>query len=247
MRGTSVRRLPSVDWIAFGVAVVALCVQYQHPVGIGLFSLAVFAPSVLRELGWLKDADEWTKGIMRRAGFHGLLAVAGVMVLNYLVTAVGWFEPEPLMPAPFSEEVHRKAITWVFLVSYIIQYWGAREGVFRILLAVAIAGASAVAAMNHFPREWGAAALAGVGLHTALMVGLAFLVRRWPRAGAAVLILLLLALVVFGVSQFRPEEPAAARWGMVQVWLQGGLIFGIGGLALMRESYSELNRGEDGA
>ncbi len=47
------RILPSIDWVALGG----------------------FGPPALRELGILKDDDEYTRNIRWRAGFHTALAI----------------------------------------------------------------------------------------------------------------------------------------------------------------------------
>jgi len=235
MNTTTVRRLPSADWIAFGVALSALFLQYLWPAVMGFIIVAVFAPSVLREIGVLRDADEWSRGIMHRAGFHGLLAVGGIIALNYLLILFGWFEPTEELRLPFADETMRKAVIWVFLVSYLIQYWGAREGVFRILLGAALVGLAPLVAVVRYPDHLGTYLLGSL-INAAVMLGPAFLVRGWPRLGAGVLLFLLCALVVFGVTTVTPSNLEAARWGMIQVWLQAGLIFGITGLALLRES-----------
>ncbi len=235
MNATTVRRLPSADWIAFGVVLSALFLQYLWPAIMGFIIVAVFMPSLLREIGVLRDADEWTRGIMHRAGFHGLLAVGGIIALNYLLILFGWFEPTEKLRLPFSDETMRKAVIWVFLVSYLIQYWGAREGVFRILLGAALVGLAPLIAVTRYPDHLGIYLLGSL-INAAVMLGPAFLVRRWPRLGAGVLLFLLCALVVFGASTVTASNLEAARWGMIQVWLQAGLIFGITGLALLRET-----------
>jgi hypothetical protein len=241
MNTNPVRRLPSADWIAFGVALAALCLHYVFPAVWGLLVLAVFAPSVLREIGVLRDADEWTRGIMHRAGFHGLLAVGGLLALNYLLVLVGWFEPTDALPVPFADETTRKAVVWVFLVSYLLQYWGAREGVFRILMAAAVVGLAPLFAAARHPDAVGTY-LAGAGINAVVMVVPALLVRRRPRLGGGLLLFFLCVLVIFGATAtdlpdgVTSSTVEAVRWGMVSVWLQAGLIFGITGVMLLRES-----------
>lgn len=240
MNTTTVRRLPSADWIAFGIAVAAFCLHYVFPATLGFVILAVFAPSVLREIGVLKDADEWTRGIMHRAGFHGLLAVGGLIALNYLLVLTGRFEPTEVMHVPFSDETMRKAVIWVFLVSYLIQYWGPREGVFRILMATAVVGMAPLFAVARHP-DFAGTYLLGAGINALVMVIPALLVRRWPRLGGGVLLFFLCALVVFGATAMDLPDGVtsstveATRWGMISVWLQAGLIFGITGITLLRE------------
>jgi hypothetical protein len=104
-------------------------------------------PSALRELGILRDADEYTLGAMRRAGFHAALAVAAMLALGH---------------------------------------------------------------------------------------GLALVVRRWPRAGGGLLVVACVALVAVmaGAGLDNPR----ARWGVIAAMVQAALVYGVTGVALLRET-----------
>ncbi|MEN8007335.1 MAG: hypothetical protein ABFS42_09995 [Candidatus Krumholzibacteriota bacterium] len=236
MTGTSVRRLPSADWFAIGIAVAALFLQYVFPLAAGVVVLAVFAPSILREIKVLDDGDEWTTGIMHRAGFHGLLAVGTLISLNYLLVATGWFQPSEMNQRPINLETLHKAVIWVFLVSYLIQYWGARHGVFRILLAVSLTGLAPLTYSLKHEIELEGYFLAASLVHLVAIAGLAFLVRRWPRIGAGVMLLVIAVFLALGMDSVVTPVVNEARWGMLNVWFQLGLVFGVTSIAIFRES-----------
>ncbi len=66
-----------------------------------------------------------------------------------------------------------------------------------------------------------------------MMVELALLVGRSPRVGGGVLTAIFVVAVGFLARDLG--EPRIA-WGLVQVMLQAALVFGVTGLALLRET-----------
>jgi hypothetical protein len=238
MSSSSARSLRSADWLAFGVAVAALCLRPLYPAGAVVIALAVLAPSALRELGLLRDGDEWSAGIMHRAGFHGLLVVAALVTLNQLLSRIGLLDPGWGTIRPFDIDTIGKTVVWVFLVSSLIQYWGAREGVFRILLIVALVYLTQLLMFTRYDNpQWGITLL-GTGIHTVVVVGLAMLVRHRPLAGGIMLLVLLGAVVISAGIFVWPEVHAPQRWQMFGGWLEVGLVFGLTGVALLREGRS---------
>ena len=231
------RPLPSADWIAFGIGALGLAIQYLYPPALTLVAMAVFVPSFLREVGWLGDADELTIEVMHRAGFHALLAVAMLIFLNHLLPAVGWFDPagSDFGDDAFPAEPLRKAVVWVFLLSYLIQYWGTRQGVTRILLGLALMLlTSLVGLFRHFDEQ--GFAFIGVTVGSALVfVAASVLVHRRPRLGGLALLGLGSVLLVLGAREMRDPR---ITWGMLSILLQVLLVFGVTGLALLRETSS---------
>jgi len=232
--GMTHRRLPSVDWIAFGVGLIALALHYLWPPLISVAAAAVFLPALLREAGWLRDADEFTLGVMRRAGFHALLAVVGLFLLNFVLTHAGAYEASKHF-GPSGDELPRKLTLGVYLVSYLLQYWGARQGVYRIFLGLAVV---TLAPLVGFTRPAYGSEFrqyeADIAVATALvMAALALLVRARPRLGGGVLVAL------FGVATlllaWQARDLQLLRGG-VGVFLQVALGFGCTGWALLRES-----------
>ena len=236
MGEAGMRRLPSADWLAFGVGMVAMVVQYIWPPALGLVLLAVITPSVLREVGLLKDADEFTMGVMHRAGFHALLILTLLVALNYVLPLVGLFDAgqHTFSAEPFPGEIQRKALVWVFLISYLIQYWGARGGVVRVLLGVAVMTLAPLAVLLKPQGYPWPGVLTAVTVGTAaVMVALAFLVRRRPRLGGGVLAAIFIVALAVAVHDMGDSRIA---WAMVSTMLQAALVFGVTGVALLRET-----------
>jgi hypothetical protein len=234
MNDGTMHRLPSADWLAFGVGMGAMILHYVWPPLLALVVLAVFLPSALRELGLLRDADELTRGVMHRAGFHAMLALAALVFLNLVLPVVGLFKTNGSTATPFAADTLRKTVVWVFLISYLIQYWGARGGTVRVLLGVAVMTLSPLVVLLT-PRgyPW-PGTLVAVTVGTALvMVGLAALVRRWPRPGGGLLLAIFLAAAI--VLARDMDDPRLA-WGMVQVLVQAAIVFGATGAALLRDT-----------
>ena len=243
-------RLLPVDWIAFGIGVVAVSLAGIVGGALSLAALAVFLPPALRETGLLKDGDEFTRDVMRRAGFHGLLALVGLFLLHHLAVRLGVAFSDRT-PAFMGTADGQSIIVGVFLVSYLLQYWGARLGTFRILL-----GAAALALSQMIVARTAAGgkaqvefALTGSVLALALIFTvLALLVRRRPRLGGWVLVGLFAATTVafLGLANGSPwnespplgERLQAGLIGTLKVWL----LFGCTGWALLRTT----GAGEEG-
>ena len=234
MNNGTMHRLPSADWLAFGIGMGAMILHYVWPPLLAVVVLAVFLPSALREIGLLKDADELTLGVMHRAGFHALLALAALVFLNLVLPSAGLFAAVNVTDAPFAADTLRKTVVWVFLISYLIQYWGARGGTVRVLLGVAVMTLSPLIVLLT-PREYPwPGTLVAVTVGTALaMVGLAALVRRRPRAGGGLLLAIFLAVVILLARDM--DDPRLA-WGMIQVFVQAAIVFGVTGTALLRDT-----------
>ncbi len=237
MSDTTLRRLPSVDWVAFGIGAAAMFLHYLWPPFLAVVALAVFAPSILRELGIIRDADEYTLGVMRRAGFHAALAVGALIFLDHGLALAGLYPGTTSLAEPMilGAEALRKALIWVFLISYLIQYWGARGGVARVLLGAAVMSLAPVAFLLRpedypWPGIWAATAIGSA----AVMAAMAWVVSRRPRAGGTLLLVVcvvaLAALATTGLS-----EPQV-RWGVIGAMLQAALVFGVTGVALLRET-----------
>lgn len=238
MPGSSARKLPGVDWLAFGIGVLALTFSYFYPLLLTLVAFAIFAPSILRELGLLRDTDEWTRQIMHRAGFHTAMMACALIFLNHLASSNNWYEPISAISSdqPFAGEGIYKPVIGVFLLSYLIQYWGARQGVFRILLGAA---ATSLAPLLYFliGRQGDRWLFAGTSLAVfVLLLLLALLVRRWPRVAGATLLGLGAAISFLTLRSI--DNPDLA-WVLMQSVLQILLLFGVTGAALLLESRSQ--------
>ncbi len=209
---------------------------------LGITLLAVIAPSVLRETGLLRDADEFTRGVMHRAGFHALAVVILLVAANYLLIATRLYDPlahasAGITTQPFPDETIRKALVWVFLISYLIQYWGAPGGVAWVLVGAAVMTVvPLVILLRPEPYPWPGLLTAITCGTAAAMVGLAWFVRRRPRIAGWVLLTLFAVILVFSG---RPMTDSRVAWSMLSVIFQVALVFGVTGVALLKAPNEE--------
>jgi len=231
------RRLPSADWIAFGLGILALLLSRFFAPLVGLTALAVFAPSLLRELGLLKDGDEFSRQIMYRAGFHAILMVGLLLIVNS--TFQGGPGLDPASPFghqwAFPMDSLRQYLVLVFLLSYLIQYWGPARGVFRILLGVALVSLVETGVMVFRTASYADGALPVMLGITLLVVGLAFAVRRWPTPAGYLLSLLALVSLGFSIQQLD-GAPDRVVWPIINGAVLGLVFFGVTGLSLVLSS-----------
>jgi hypothetical protein len=232
------RKLPSADWIAVGLAMLGLMLGRISLPWSGLLGLAVFGPSVLRELGWLRDSDEWQSRIMHRAGFHAAVALALFIFLQRVLPAYDHQYPE-LQPGPgvwFDSRFLWQTLVMVFLVSYLIQYWGPVQGPVRILLGFSgfFLIDNLVLAVRHgmwqnvLPGLISALVLAGLGLAA----------RRWPRVMGGILLLICLLPMVLWSTTGLPRTDAMVA-GVTASMVHMVLIFGVTGAVLLRAGRQE--------
>lgn|GEM_PF-1542540 len=232
------RKLPSADWIAVVVGLTAMAMSYVWSPLLSVVSLAIFAPSVLREVGLLRDSDEYTRQLTYRAGFHAMLSGAFLFVLQPILWDVVGVANEayhnfaggnPLLGG----ETLRKVVVWVFLISTLIQYWGAHQGVFRILMGAAVLTLAPIAALlRQWPDLGPTYLLASLGF--AVLLALLGLLVRWrPRVGGGVLTALCVVALLGAASQLGSAE---TFWGMISGMIQAVVVLGTTGVALLVET-----------
>ena len=133
-------------------------------------------------------------------------------------------------------ETLRKALIWVFLISYLIQYWGARGGVARVLLGAAVMTLAPVAFLlkpGDYPWPGTLAAVADRQCRRSW--------PRWPgsstarRAPAAILLVAVCIVALAALAKTGLADPRVG-WGVISVMLQAALVFGVTGVALLRET-----------
>lgn len=156
-------------------------------------ALGAFGPGILRELGWLKDKDEFQRQSSYRAGYHAYLVggLAVVLVMSYLQ----WRET--------SVEDAKEWILFVVLVlwltwlfSSLLSYWGAQRTTATILLIFGSFWAVFVLAqLSDIPWPQSREALVSgiVGSLAGLMFTAPFFVLAWtafrhPRSTGIILL-----------------------------------------------------------
>lgn len=178
-------RMPSPVTLVAGT-LVALGIALGVLVGMGFLILAglgAFGPGMLRELGWLKDQDEFQRQAARRAGYHAYLVGGFVAVLTVAVMK--------FREADLDGDVMWLAMifvvlwaTWFF--SSLMAYWGAAKTTSRVLAAfgafwLLFVTADLVSEPSLTGAIWALTIVAPFFL-------LAWTAGRWPRITGAVLL-----------------------------------------------------------
>lgn len=92
--------------------------------------LGAFGPGILRELGWLRDHDEFQRAAAHRAGYHAYL-IGGFIT----VALIAFLEFQGEQEAITSEWLRLiLVISWLsWLFSALLAYWGAPRTAKRVL------------------------------------------------------------------------------------------------------------------
>jgi len=234
--GSVKRSMPGWTGLVAGTLVI---------LGVGLFmfvhkgllvvaGLGTFGPGILRELGWLRDQDEFQRQAAHRAGYHAYLVGGAVALLVFAALEV-W---ETQLEASSEWVLLILVVLWLaWMFSSLLEYWGARRTAATVL--VVFGSFWAVFAIATMISEAGStdAATALMGLLASVgLVGpfflLAWAAGRWPRLTGA---LLLLVSAVFLIV-FKPGA-GTQRWSTTL--LTDALLIvplAASGLALLRET-----------
>ncbi|MFQ5891077.1 MAG: hypothetical protein ACE5JR_13705 [Gemmatimonadota bacterium] len=196
-------------------ALVILGVLLSMFVSEGLLVLAglgAFGPGILRELGLLRDQDEFQRQAAHRAGYHAYLI--GGLATVLVVSALRWRESDL---EDSSEWIMLILVilwtTWLF--SALLAYWGARRTASRVLIVFGsfwavfvIASIIGEADITGDPAEFMLGVLMGFVFVAPFFV-LAWTAGRWPgRTGA-----MLLAVAAFFSLITAPK--GGLRWSTV--------------------------------
>jgi len=224
-------RPTKVSLVAGAIVTAGVLLTGLNWAWVALVGVGAFGPGLLRELGWLRDKDEFQLAAARRAGYHGFLAagLVGFALIAHYRTRQG----VPADPGPPVELV--VSVLWfIWLLSSLLSYWGAVRTAQRLLLI--------------FGTAWGLFALAdgfSDGLVSGIMhlsVVVPFFVLSW-LAGRAPRIagLLLLAAAVFFCGLFRLQrvltDPFDRGVVFVVIFFAGPLL--AAGVGLLRHRASE--------
>jgi hypothetical protein len=184
-----------------GGALVLLGIALWMFVSKGLLivaGLGAFGPGVLREIGLLRDHDEFQRKSARRAGYHAYL-IAGLAATSL----VSFIEITDAEVGEASEWMNLLIVilwmSWMF--SSVLAYWGAKKTASRMLIVFGLFWAVFVIAdvigeMN--PEVGLIESIKGVLFGTALIAAFfvpAWTAQRWPRPTGVVLLLIAVALL----------------------------------------------------
>ena len=198
-----------------------------------LTALGTFGTGILRELGWLRDQDEFQRLATYRAGYHaylagGFVAVAAVAALQAGKTEIAG----PALAAALVLAV--MWLTWLF--SGLLDFFGPQRAVSRTL---AVFGAFwLVFTVLGNATEPAALLVQGVVVALPFFV-LAWTAGRWPRATGVVLLLVAVGTIVL----FRFLRTANLDHEKLLVRALTFVVFEVpllaGALALLRVTESE--------
>ncbi len=195
---TEGRRLPPLPRLIAG-GLVILGVLLSMFVAEGLLvvaGLGAFGPGILRELGWLKDQDEFQRQAAHRAGYHAYLI--GGLTTVLVVSGLRWRETNL---EDSSEWIMLILVvlwmTWLF--SGLLAYWGARKTASRVLLAFGAFWAVFVIASVIGESKNLGEVLLGSLMGSIVVVPFLVLARkagRWPRRRTGAVLLAVAALLL---------------------------------------------------
>ncbi len=197
---------------------------------LALSALAMFLPGIFRELGILKDKDEFQLEAARRAGYHAYLAGG---LFTFLMAA--WFRsahPAVAHPGALIEDV--LIVMWfTWLLSSLFAYWGKKKTAVRILYV--FGGIWLVFNILSGEGNWVASLMQSLLALPFFLAAL--LASRWPRVlGVFLLIVSVFFFHFFHLARVFQGDPTEMGRIPVIVLFIGPLL--ASGIAL-------LSRGED--
>lgn len=187
-----------------------------------LAAAGIFGPGLLRELGLLRDKDEFERRAAMRAGYHAYLVTGATMFVIYAFSRSGHSIDMPEELSGF----YLALLTFAWTFSSLFTYWGPRRSAFSILLLFGTAWAVFNIWSNLFDPV---AMLMQLLVTTVPFFALAFTSRRWPRVTGLVLVTVSVALLYYYFSGF-PNLRLLVK-GMTAVLFVGPLL--TSGFALM--------------
>jgi len=147
-----------------------------------LCAVGAFGPGILREIGWLRDKDEFQQRADHRAGYHAYLitGIAAVLLEAYVRSG-----DRKLKHAEELSLLYLFLLWFTWMFSSLMSYWGARKTASRILIIFGCA----VAAFNIVGNILHPVALVmQLLITTSPFFILAWVARRWPRLAGALLV-----------------------------------------------------------
>ncbi|MFQ5571893.1 MAG: hypothetical protein ACE5G0_19615 [Rhodothermales bacterium] len=201
---TTTRKLPSLPGLIAGALVVLGVLLWMFVSKGFLFvaGLGAFGLGILRELGWLRDQDEFQRQAAHRAGYHAYLI--GGLVTVLVIFALEWRETNLEDSSAWILLI--LVVLWMtWLFSALLAYWGAQKTTSRVLITFGSFWAVFVIASfigedaPSNPVEILLGSLMGL-LVVSPFFGLAWTAGRWPRAtGTALLAVSALFFVLVSV------------------------------------------------
>jgi len=183
-RSGALRRRPTPAGIVAGGLVVAGFALTALDWGfLALAALGTFGPGILRELGVLKDHDEFQRRAAHRAGYHAYLAGGLVAFLFVAAIRSGAMEIGDLGEVATLVLI---VLWFTWFLSSLLAYWGPRRTAVTLLL---IFGAVWLL-FNIIGNIESPVAMFMQCLLAVPFFALAFVARRWPRTAGVILLVI---------------------------------------------------------
>jgi hypothetical protein len=185
-----------------------------------LTAAGALGPGMLRELGWLRDCDEFQQLAAYRAGYHSYLAGALVAFLLVAFFRSG----DRAIEHPQELATLFLTLLWfAWFLSSLVSFWGAQKAAFRILVSFGSAWL-VFTIVSNTGSEWrGWMPLLLHPLLTLPFFALAWLSVRWPRVAGVILLGAAFFFVQF-FGMFRHDHLAIINQAVTFVLFVGPLI-----------------------
>lgn len=212
------RRRPPLAGVIAGSLVIlgVLLFMFVEEGLLVVAGLGAFGPGILREIGWLRDHDEFQRQAAHRAGYHAYLI--GGLATVLVVSALRWSGSGLEASAEWVTLI--LVILWItWLFSALLAYWGARKTASRVLFTFGSFWAVfVIASLIGEAVEGVTAGETALGILMAVLIvgpffALAWMAGRRPRVAG--FLLLGVAAVLFVV--LLPTWAGSLAWSTILV------------------------------
>lgn len=236
------RLLSRIGWrptpatlVATGVVILGFMLTGISWGYLWVVAVGTFGPGILRELGILKDKDEFERRAVHRAGYHAYLAgglFTLLLVASFRANERPIEEPSSLATAIFI------VIWFTWLISSLMSYWGPRKTASRLLIVFGSFWTLFAIASNVGEQWNGPISLIMHSLVAVPFFALAYTARRWPRiAGVILLAASGFFFYFFGLYEIFGDNPLERGRPIVIVLFVGPLL--ASGIGLLRVKTQE--------
>lgn len=223
--------------VTSGIVIAAFLLTGWNWGFLALVGLGTMGPGILRELGWLRDKDEFQMQAARRAGYHGFLA-AGLVA--FCLAAYYRVHPDATANPGNPVELVLAVLWFTWLLSSLFAYWGARKTAVRILLIFGFSWLFFVIASSFGEETFSLLGLLMGSLIVLPFFALAWAAPRWPRvAGAILLVCSCFFIYFFGLYKVLGDPFGSGRVFVIIFFVGPLLAAGLGLLGRDVDAESE--------
>lgn len=169
-----------------------------------LAALGTFGPGILRELGWLRDQDEFQRQAARRAGYHAYLTGGFLAIVLIALLRAGQANLDDAASMTAALLLVILWLTWLF--SALMDYLDPQRAASRTLVVFGLFWLMFVV-LSHATEP---THLLAEGVVVIPFFALAWVVRRWPRLGGVLLLAVAAGTTVlfrfFQLADATPEQ-----------------------------------------